>query len=50
MIGAIPSETWLYNDSDTLPTEGVPNWQAALNVDTGETVVFDLEEKKWKPL
>jgi hypothetical protein len=50
MIGEIRKETWMYNNTDELPVECVPNWQPAYNVDTGETVVFDAEEKKWKKL
>lgn len=50
MIGEMRKETWMYNDTDTLPVDGVPNWQPALNVDTGEIVVFDAEAKTWKSL
>ena len=50
MISKIPEITWVYNNDDELPIEGVDDGQFAINKDTGECVVFDLPSKTWKKL
>lgn len=47
MIKAIPTETWAGKSTDTKPTENVPDNQCIYEKDTGNTYIFDAEEKKW---
>lgn len=47
MIKAIPKETWAGKSTDIKPTEHVPENQLLYEKDTGNTYIFDKEEKKW---
>ena len=48
MISVMPDKTLVFNEGDELPVEGVLNGQPALNLDTGETVVFNKQKREWK--
>ena len=51
MISKIPDETWAVNNHNIekgLPKEGVANGQSAINVDTGDLIIFDKEDNEWK--
>lgn len=49
MVSKIPEKCWCCNnnDWDNLPTEGVENGQRVINMETGETKMFDDEKQKW---
>lgn len=40
--------TGYYDDGDTLPTEGIENGTAALNMDTGTVKFFSQSTQTWK--
>lgn len=48
MISDMPKETWVFNDTDTLPTDGTKNGQSAYNMDTQQAFMYDKEEGVWK--
>jgi hypothetical protein len=50
MISQIPEKSLCCNnkDWDNLPTEGIPNGQCIINMDTREIKMFDKEDKAWK--
>jgi hypothetical protein len=47
MISANPKECWCGKSTDTKPTEGVPNGQGIIEIDTGDYYKFDLDTKTW---
>lgn len=47
MIKAIPDETWAGKSTDVKPTENVPDNQTLFEKDTGNTFIFDAEDKTW---
>ena len=47
MISAMPKKTLVFNDGDELPVEGILNGQPALNLDTGDILVFNKEKREW---
>lgn len=50
MIAIVPEIPWAFNNADELPTNRVLDGQIAINRDTGECFIFDLETKTWKKL
>lgn len=50
MISPMPEKALVFNEGDELPVEGVLNGQPALNLDTGETFVFNKEKREWKKI
>ena len=50
MIDIMPERSLVFNEGDELPVEGVQNGQPALNLDTGEVVVFNKEKREWKTM
>ena len=50
MIDIMPEKLLVFNEGDELPKDGVLNGQPALNLDTGETVVFNKDKREWKAM